>query len=283
MLNISKLLKILRRRCKIYKESMVYIMKVLAIGDICGKIGCEFLLKKLPQIKKEYSIDLVIANGENSAEGNGILPSSAEMLFSAGVDVITGGNHTVRRKEIFDLLDENSFILRPANLPHSLPGKGIALVDMGYTTVAVINVLGVVYTESMACPFETVDEQIKIAKQAGAKIIIVDLHAEATSEKRAIGFYLDGKVSVVFGTHTHVQTADEQILPGGTGYITYIGMTGVKQSVLGVDKDIIIQKLKDKLPVRFINATGECELNGCIFDIDKSTGLVADIKRLSIM
>lgn len=258
-------------------------MRILAIGDICGKLGCEFLLKKLPQIKKDYSIDLVIANGENSAEGNGILPSSAEMLFTAGVDVITGGNHTVRRREIFDLLDENPYILRPANLPRSLPGKGIAMVDMGYTTVAVINVLGVVYTESMSCPFETLDEQISIAKNAGAKIIAVDLHAEATSEKRAIGFYLDGKVSFVFGTHTHVQTADEQILPSGTGYITDIGMTGVKHSVLGVDKDIIIQKLKDKLPVRFINATGDCELNGCIFDIDKNTGLTTNIQRLSIM
>lgn len=258
-------------------------MKILAIGDVCGKIGCEFLLKKLPQIKKEYSIDLVIANGENSAEGNGILPSSVEMLFAAGVDVITGGNHTVRRKEIFDALDENPFILRPANLPRSLPGKGLALVDMGYTTVAVINLLGVVYTESMACPFETLDEQIEIAKNNGAKIIVVDLHAEATSEKRAIGFYLDGRVSAVFGTHTHVQTADQQILENGTGYITDIGMTGVKQSVLGVDKDIIIQKLKDKLPVRFVNASGDCELNGCIFDIDKNTGLTTNVQRISIM
>lgn len=263
-------------------ESRLKYMKILAIGDVCGKIGCEFLLKKLPQIKKDYSIDLVIANGENSAEGNGILPSSADLLFAAGVDVITGGNHTIRRKEIYPLLDENPFVLRPANLPTAIPGSGLALVDMGYTVIGVISVLGVVYSESMACPFETVDLMIKKAKDAGAKIIIVDLHAEATSEKRALGFYLDGKVSCLFGTHTHVLTADEQILPNGTGYITDIGMTGVKHSVLGVDKDIIIQKLKNKLPVKFYNAVGECELNGCIFDVDRSTGLATAIERITV-
>lgn len=257
-------------------------MKILAIGDIYGKAGCEFLLKKLPTLKKEYSVDLVIANGENSAEGNGILPSSADQLFAAGVDVITGGNHSIRRREIYPVLDENPFLLRPANLPSSIAGSGISLVDMGYTTVAVINILGVVYMESMACPFETADRLIAKAKEAGAKIIIVDLHAEATSEKRAMGFYLDGKVSCLFGTHTHVQTADEQILPNGTGYITDLGMTGVKHSVLGVDKDIIIQKLKDKLPVRFFGATGECELNGCIFEVDKNTGLTTSVKRISV-
>ena len=257
-------------------------MKILAIGDVFGKSGCDFLLKKLPSLKKEYSIDLVIANGENSAEGNGILPGSAEMLFAAGVDVITGGNHSLRRREVYSMLDENPFLLRPANFPKSVPGSGMAYVDMGYTTVAVINVLGVVYLESLACPFETADKLISEAKNNGAKIIIVDFHAEATSEKRALGFHLDGKVSCVFGTHTHVQTSDEQILPNNTGYITDLGMTGVIDSVLGVDKNIIIQKMKDKLPVKFHNAVGECELNGCIFEIDKSTGFTTYIERIKI-
>ena len=257
-------------------------MKILAIGDVFGKSGCEFLLKKLPIIKKEYSIDLVIANGENSAEGNGILPTSAESLFAAGVDVITGGNHSLRRKEIYDMLDENEFLLRPANLPTSVPGKGITYVDLGYTTVAVINILGVIYMESLACPFETANKLINEAKENGAKIIVVDFHAEATSEKRALGFYLDGKVSCFFGTHTHIQTSDEQILPNNTGYITDIGMTGVIDSVLGVDKNIIIQKMKDKLPVKFYGATGDCELNGCIFEVDKTTGFTTSVERIKI-
>ena len=255
-------------------------MKILAIGDIFGKSGCDFLLKKLPDIKKEHSIDLVIANGENSAEGNGILPSSANSLFAAGVDVITGGNHSLRRREIYQKLEENPFLLRPANLPNSAPGSGIAYIDMGYTTVAVINILGVINLESLACPFETAERLIKEAKNNGAKIIVVDFHAEATSEKRALGFFLDGKVSCMFGTHTHIQTSDEQILPQNTGYITDIGMTGVIDSVLGVDKNIIIKKMKDKLPVKFYGAIGECELNGCIFEIDKSTGFTTDVKRI---
>lgn len=257
-------------------------MKILTIGDVYGKLGCEFLLKNLSKIKREHNIDVVIANGENSAEGNGILPGSAEMLFAAGVDVITGGNHSLRRREIYPILDENPFVLRPANLPSSAPGKGITYIDLGYTSVAVINILGVVYLESMSCPFETADKLIAEAKENGAKIIVVDFHAEATSEKRALGFYLDGKVSCVFGTHTHIQTADEQILPQNTGYITDIGMTGVIDSVLGVDKNIIIQKLKDKMPVKFYNASGDCELNGCIFEIDKSSGLTTSVQRIKI-
>lgn len=255
-------------------------MNILAIGDVYGKAGCQCLLKKLPILKKEYKIDFVTANGENSAEGNGILPSSAEIMFAAGVDVITGGNHTLRRREIYDVLENNDFLLRPANFPSSVSGKGIAVVDLGYTQVAVINLLGVVYMESLSCPFETADKYINIAKAAGAKIILIDFHAEATSEKRALGFYLDGRVSAVFGTHTHVQTADNQILPLGTGYITDLGMTGVKQSVLGTDKDVVIKKMKDKLPVKFTSAVGDAELNGCIFEIDGKSGLTVSTKLI---
>ncbi len=257
-------------------------MKIFCIGDVYGKYGTEKVLECLPKLKKEHAIDLVIANGENSAEGNGVLPCSASLLFSAGIDVITGGNHTLRRKEIYDELEENDRLLRPANLPSSVPGKGITIVDMGHTLVAVINILGVVYMENMACPFETANKMIIEAKKLGAKVILIDFHAEATSEKRALGFYLDGKVSAVFGTHTHVQTNDNQILPNGTGYVTDIGMTGVKNSVLGADTETVIKKMKDKLPVKFIGAKGESELCGCIFDIDNKTGLTKSTKLIKI-
>ncbi len=256
-------------------------MKILCIGDVVGSGGCNFLREKLPMLKKQYEIDFTIVNGENSAEGNGILPSSAEHIFASGADVITGGNHTIRRNEIYDTLEENEFVLRPANLPDSLPGKGIALCDLGHTTVAVINLIGTVYMESMDNPFLKLDSLIKKAEDAGAKIIIVDFHAEATSEKRALGFYADGRVTAVFGTHTHVQTNDAQILPQGTAYITDIGFTGVKQSILGVEKEIIISRMKDKLPLRFKNASGECILSGVIIETERS-GKVIGITPINI-
>ena len=257
-------------------------MKILVVGDVYGKSGCECLIKSLPELKSQIKPDLTIVNGENSAEGNGIIPSSADMIFSAGADVITGGNHSLRRKEMYSLLDENPFILRPANLPKSAPGKGIVTVDLGYTTVAVINLMGVVYLENLACPFETADELIKQADEMGAKIKIIDFHAEATSEKRALGFYLDGKVSAIFGTHTHVQTSDIQILPKGTGYITDVGMTGVKNSVLGTDAEIIIKRLKDKIPEKFKGAVGETELCGCVFNVDNKSGLTESVDLIRV-
>lgn len=257
-------------------------MKILAVGDVCGTPGCEAVLKKLPLFKKEKGIDVVIANGENSAEGNGILPSSAEVLFSSGVDVITGGNHTLRRKEIYPFLDENEFLIRPANLPDSVPGSGISIIDKGYVKIAVINLMGTIYMDSINCPFKTADKMISSAKSEGAEIIVVDFHAEATSEKRALGFYLDSKVTAFFGTHTHVQTADNQILPGGTAYITDLGMTGVNDSVLGVEKEIIIKRMKDKIPERFKFASGSTSLNGCLFEIDKRSKKALSAELVSI-
>ncbi|HHW45795.1 MAG TPA: TIGR00282 family metallophosphoesterase [Clostridiales bacterium] len=257
-------------------------MNILCIGDVCGDAGCDFLRQVLPGLKKLKGIDLVIANGENSAPSNGITPQSAEHLLASGVDVITGGNHSFRRKEIYPLLEQSDRILRPANYPASVPGSGFTIVDCGYAQVAVINLLGVVFMESLACPFETADRLIQRAKSEGANIIMVDFHAEATSEKRAFGFYLDSRVSAVFGTHTHVQTADEQILPKGTGYITDLGMTGPIQSVLGVNPETIITKFKDKMPVRFDFAKGDCMLSGCIFTIDRNTGLTVEVERINI-
>lgn len=259
-------------------------MRLLAVGDVCGSIGCSEVRRILPGLKKSKNIDMVIINGENSADGNGVLPESADCLFACGADVITGGNHSLRRKQVYDYLDENEFILRPHNLPEAENGKGICFVDLGYVTAAVINLSGKIYLEKLgaSCPFKAADELIEKARDAGAKIIAVDFHAEATSEKRALALYLDGKVSAFFGTHTHVQTADEQILSGGTGYITDLGMTGPVNSVLGVKSEIIINRLKDGDPSKFQLADGECMLCGCIFDIDVKSGRTVGIERITI-
>ena len=259
-------------------------MRLLAVGDVCGSIGCDAIKRILPRLKKSKNIDMVVINGENSADGNGITPESADFLFACGADVITGGNHSFRRKQIYDYLDQNEFLLRPYNLPEAENGKGICFVDLGYVTAAVINLSGKIYLEKLgaSCPFKAADELIEKARDAGAKIIAVDFHAEATSEKRALALYLDGKISAFFGTHTHVQTADEQILGGGTGYITDLGMTGPINSVLGVKSEIIINRLKDGDPSKFELADGECMLCGCIFDIDTKNGRTVGIERIAI-
>lgn len=256
-------------------------MRILAIGDIVGRPGVEFLKSKLPNIKKEYEIDFVIANGENSAEGNGIVPVSANKILSAGVDLITGGNHTFRRKEIFPYLNENKKIIRPINFPSpNTPGVGMRKFTVKNTSICVINLIGVAYMECVELPLTAIDRAIESCKEC--KIKIVDFHAEATAEKRALGYYLDGRVSAVFGTHTHVQTSDECILPKGTGYITDVGMTGVIHSVLGVRKEISIKRMKYRIPIRFENAEGACKMECIIFDIDESTGLTKSVERLRV-
>ena len=254
-------------------------MNILVLGDVVSGIGCDFLRKKLPAFKRLKSIDFCIANGENSATGNGITPDSAEELFTCGVDFITTGNHVFRRKEVYSYLDENEFVIRPYNLYPGVPGRGAAVVDLGRYSVAVINLMGNMYSDSCDNVFRAVDKALEeIGKST--PVILVDLHAEATSEKKAMGFYLDGRVSAVFGTHTHVLTADERILPGGTGYITDIGMCGVKDSVLGVDKDIVIGKLRTGMPARFDPAEGSCMINGCIFTVDEKTGRCTAVERV---
>ena len=259
-------------------------MRILAIGDVCGSIGCEYVRKVLPTLKRDKQIDMVIINGENSADGNGVTPYSADYLFGVGAHVLTGGNHSLRRSEVYDYLDSNDLCLRPHNLPEAQNGKGYCVVDFGRTQVAVINLSGKIYLEKLGagCPFAAADELIEKAKNDGIKIIVVDFHAEATSEKRALGLYLDGKVSAFFGTHTHVQTADLQILENGTGYITDLGMTGPRDSVLGVRKDIIISRLKSNDMSKFELATGECVLNGCIFEVDNTTGKTVAVELINI-
>ncbi|MBQ2704254.1 MAG: TIGR00282 family metallophosphoesterase [Clostridia bacterium] len=244
-------------------------MKILCVGDVVGSAGCNILKSKLPALKRNFGIDAIIVNGENSADGNGITPQSAAEIFDAGADVITGGNHSLRQSNAWHLHEDNPFVLRPANFTDAAPGCGYCLVDFGFTKMAVINLIGNVYMEPYSCPFETADRLISQAKKDGASIIAVDIHAEATAEKKALAFYLDGKVSFVFGTHTHVQTADCQVLPNGTGYITDLGMTGPFLSVLGVKPELSIRKIKDKVPTRFANAEGSCLLEGCLFTVTR--------------
>lgn len=256
-------------------------MNILAIGDIVGSIGCRFLREKLPKLKKEKNIDLVIANGENSADGNGITPSSAEFIFNSGVDIITAGNHTFRRKESYQSFDEQPFLIRPANFPDgTTPGKGHTIYDFGRYQVCVINLMGCMYLEPLNDPYIVIDN---ILKNIDTKIIILDFHAEATAEKIALGYYLDGKISAMFGTHTHVQTADERIFPKGMGFITDIGMTGPIQSVLGVKPELAVKKFKEKMPVRFELATGDCKMDCIIFNIDENNGKTSSLERLSVI
>ena len=257
-------------------------MRVLAVGDVCGQIGCNFLMHTLPKLKVKNKIDLVIVNGENSADGNGITPDSADMLYAAGADVITGGNHTLRRKEIYSRLEEDSFLLRPANMSTDVGGSGYSVIDLGYVRVAVINLLGRVYLADCDNPFSEADRLIEKARNDGIKVILVDFHAEATAEKMALAYYCDGRASAVFGTHTHVATSDAKILEHGTGYITDIGMTGPVDSVLGVKKELSIAKIKDGAPVKFQLADGKCQLDGCIFDIDVRSGKTINIEQISI-
>ncbi|MGI5897304.1 MAG: TIGR00282 family metallophosphoesterase [Oscillospiraceae bacterium] len=255
-------------------------IKVLAIGDVVGKEGCAFLRKHLPALRQTHGVHMVVANGENSAVGNGILPSSAEDLFASGVDVITTGNHVYKRREIYPYLEEHPFIIRPANYPDGGYGKGVCIYDGGSFRVAVVNLQGTVYMDRLDCPFHTMD---RLLKTIDTPLVLVDFHAEATSEKNAMGYYLDGRVSAVFGTHTHVPTADERILAGGTGYITDLGMTGPKESVLGVKPENVLRRFTTHLPTRFEIAQSACKMDGILLDLDKNSGKCLDISRICII
>lgn len=257
-------------------------MRILMIGDVVGSAGCAKLRQCLPNLKQTYQPDLVVVNGENSADGNGILPVSAKHIFDSGADVITGGNHSFRRREVYELYDTNEFLLRPANFPETAPGTGLCIVDKGRFQVGVISLMGQVYLTPTRCPFELADRLIEKAKSAGCKGILVDIHAEATSEKKALAYYLDGKVTAVVGTHTHVQTADARLLPQKTAYISDVGMCGPLESVLGVCPEQSIALLKDHLPVRFTTAEGPCQLDGVLIESDNTTGLAQSITAFSV-
>ncbi len=256
-------------------------MRVLCVGDVVATAGCKHLQRVLPAVKRQYEIDVCIVNGENAADGNGLTPVAFRSIMDCGADVVTGGNHIYRRRELYDVLDEHPFLLRPANFPKTAPGKGYTVIDRGRYQVAVVNLMGLVYMEPLRCPFETLDEVLE--KLGRPKFCIVDFHAEATAEKKALGFYADGRISALFGTHTHVQTADEQILPRGTGFISDVGMTGPTQSVLGICPEQAIEKMKGKLPVRFTAAQGETVMNAVVFTIDDKTGKTVQAERLQIL
>lgn len=256
-------------------------MNILCIGDVVGSGGCQFLRERLPALKKLKAVDLVIANGENSADGNGVTPASVEHLLQSGVDVITTGNHSFRRRESFELYDSCEVLLRPANFPEgSTPGRGMCVADLGKVRVAVINLLGTVYLESLKSPFETLEELLKTPDLP--RLCVVDFHAEATGEKRAMGFFADGRVTALFGTHTHIPTADECVLPMGTGYITDVGMVGGVNSVLGVKPECIVKKLTTKLPVRFENEKGPFRMDCVLFSADEKTGLCTGVERFTL-
>ena len=255
-------------------------MNILAVGDLVGNAGIQELKKRLPKIKKDYKIDFTIVNAENSAEGMGITEKNFNDILSIGVDCITMGNHTWGKKDIFKFIDHPK-LLRPNNYPEGVCGKGYNIYKCNNKKIAVINSMGRAEINiGLENPFLITNKTVEEIKN-DVDIIILDFHAEATAEKVAMGYFLDGKVTAVFGTHTHVQTADEKILPKGTAYITDIGMTGPKNSALGMDLDVAIKRFTTSLPERYKIATGECILNAVIFEVNDITNKVDRIIRIN--
>jgi metallophosphoesterase (TIGR00282 family) len=257
-------------------------MKVIIIGDIVGKPGRQALCQSLGRLKEQHEAEFIVANVENAAAGAGIIPRVGEEILAAGVDVMTSGNHIYDKKEVFKYIENETRLLRPANYPPETPGRGLWLGSTASgTPVAVINLQGRVFMPPTDCPFRAADRLIAEVKSRAA-VIIVDHHAEATSEKWAMGRYLDSRVSVVVGTHTHVQTADEQILPGGTAYITDLGMTGPHDGIIGVESRIVLTRFLRGVPARFETSTGDALLHGVVVEIDERTGRATAIERLRV-
>lgn len=257
-------------------------MKVLVIGDIMGEPGRRAVERRLPKLVAQHNIDLVIANGENIAGGFGITPELAHELFEWGASVITTGNHAWDKREIMEYIRHEPRLLRPANYPDGVPGKGSIVVETaGGERLAVLHLMGRVFMPTLDCPFQAARREIaKLKLETSA--IVVDMHAEATSEKMAMGYFLDGEVSAVVGTHTHVQTADEQMLPKGTAYLTDIGMTGPVHSVIGVKKELVIEKFLTGMPRRFEVASGPAVFCAALIELDGTLGKAVGIQRLRI-
>ncbi|MGB9867220.1 MAG: TIGR00282 family metallophosphoesterase [Bacillota bacterium] len=258
-------------------------MRILFVGDIVGRPGRSFAKQVLSEIRARKHYDLTIANAENAAGGNGLTGEVCKELFAMGIDVLTLGNHTWDKKEIFEFIDKTPNLVRPLNYPPGVPGTGVTVVNArNQRPVAVINLCGRVFNSSLLeCPFRAVEKAIQSLAQT-TKCILVDFHAEATSEKVAMGWFLDGRVSAVIGTHTHVQTADERILPAGTGYITDAGMTGPRDSVIGIDRELVMRRFLTQLPVRFEVAKGPRQFCGVELEVDDQTGLASSISRIFI-
>src|SRR3990167_2331599 len=260
-------------------------LKLLMVGDISGPLGLQMFKNYLPKVKKMYKIDGVIVNGENAADtGKGITPKIVEELKSQGVNVITSGNHIWAKKEIFSYLKENTDLLRPANYPSGCPGVGVTTFDCAGSLVAVINLQGRVFMrEAVDCPLRSVDSILTYLRDK-TKIVVVDFHAETTSEKIGLGLYLDGRVSAVVGTHTHVQTADERILKDGTAFITDLGMVGSLNSMIGMKKEPIINNMLTQMPQRFeISLDPPAVFSAACIEVDKATGKAIDIQRVRIV
>lgn len=254
---------------------------ILTIGDIVGPQAVDHIRRRLWDFRRSNNIDLAVANGENACTGNGLDVSSAKQLFSSGVDIITSGNHIWHKRDIREFLDSTNAVIRPANYRTTVPGSGYTKITINGYIYLVMNIMGVVYMDPLDNPFFTI-ERILNHEKGHFDFAILDIHAEATSEKTALAYYFDGRINIMFGTHTHVATADERILPRGSGFITDLGMCGPVESILGIRSDIIIEKLTTNLPVRFEIAEGAIEACGAIFTLDLETGRVVSVERIKI-
>ncbi len=255
-------------------------VQIACIGDIVGEPGRKAVFLHLSQLVSDHGVDFVIANGENAAGGFGITGKIVSKLHAYGVDCITTGNHVWRNRDVFNIIDSSAMLVRPANYPSGTPGRGWTIVEKNGVKLGVMNLQGRVFMEPLDCPFRTAKKELSAIRKETHNIV-VDFHGEATSEKIAMGWYLDGLVSAVVGTHTHVQTADEHILPRGTAYITDLGMTGPFDSVIGMRKEIALKKFVEQLPSKFSVADGDSRLNGAIISIDAETGRAAGIRRVA--
>lgn len=257
-------------------------MKILFLGDVFGKPGRRAVQRLVPRLVARHGIDLVVANAENSANGVGVTPESADELLDAEVDLLTSGNHIWSKRDIVPYLDApGSRLLRPANYPEGSPGRGHGVVETpDGRKLGVLNLEGRVFMKDLDDPFRAADRLVADLKSRGCRVILVDMHCDATSEKNAMGWYLDGRVSAVLGTHTHVQTADERVLPGGTAYVTDVGMCGPWDSVIGVRKELVLERFLTQRPVPFEPARREVKLQGAVVDVDDATGKARSIERV---
>ena len=254
-------------------------MRIMAVGDVVGRSGRRAFCKHTPKLKSEKNIDIVVVNGENAAHGKGLTYDTFMELLSGGADIVTSGNHIWDNRDVMRVINQEPFLIRPANYPEGVPGKGFCIYPHRDKNIGVLNLSGRTFMPALDCPFSKATEIVRRLKM-DCDIILLDFHAEATSEKLAMGFYLDGKVTAVWGTHTHVQTADARILPKGTAYITDLGMVGALDSILGVKPEPVIEKFLTEMPVKFDVAEGPCIYNGVILDIDNRRNYVTDIERI---
>ncbi|MFS0786955.1 TIGR00282 family metallophosphoesterase [Shouchella sp. 1P09AA] len=255
-------------------------MKILFIGDVVGSPGRDMITEHIKQLKQEYKPTVTIINGENAAHGKGITEKIYKGFLAQGAQMVTLGNHTWDKREIFSFIDDATSLVRPANYPEGTPGVGYRIININQVKLAVINLLGRTFMNPVNCPFQKADDILEEI-DGQADVIFVDFHAETTSEKQAMGWYLDGRVSAVIGTHTHVQTADERILPGGTAFLSDVGMTGPLDGILGMDRQAVLHKFLTSLPAKFEVAEGKRQLNACLITINDKTHKATQLSRIT--